>query len=155
MNQGTYRGIIEIRDLADPTVLRTLPATLVLGSGKHTPTIAVNRRSIAVTLKTGSKKTVKLVLHDASHTCGFVYSLQINRPWATTGSGLYSGSVGAQPASGPPSANDTGQGNGFTPIAISAKGLVPGSYRAQVAVDSENAAASPTRIPITLTVRRR
>jgi hypothetical protein len=155
MNQGTYRGIIEIRDLADSTVLRTLPATLVLGSGKHTPTIAVDRHSIAVALKTGSKRTLSLVLRDASRSCGFVYSLLINRSWATTRSGLYSGSVGAQPATAPPSANDTGQGNGYTPITISAKGLAPGTYRAQVTVDSENAARNPTRIPITLTVRRR
>jgi|GEM_PF-4819310 len=155
MNQGTYRGIVEVRDLADPSVLKRMPVTLVLGSGKHTPTIAVNHRSIAVKLRQGAHKTVSLVLRDASASCGYAYSLQFTGRWASTRSDLYSGSVGAHPARSAPSASDTGEGNGFTPVTFTARGLAPGVYRAQVIIESQTAVANPTRVSLTLTVTRR
>ena len=43
-------------------------------------------------------------------------------------------------------------GNGFTPIVISAAGLKPGTYHAHVTVQSQNAAANPTTVPITVNV---
>jgi kumamolisin len=152
MNQGTYTGQVQIRDLADPSVLVTVPATLVLGSGQGTPTIAANPNPISVSLASGQSTTVNLVLSDSSGTCGYAYSLSINQPWATVNPDLYSGTVGASPATSAPSASDTGDGNGYTPVTIDAAGLAPGTYNANVIVQSQNAAANPTTVPIALTV---
>jgi len=96
---------------------------------------------------------VNLGLRDASSTCGYAYSLQGSTPWATFAPDLQSGSVGPSPAtSAPTGATDTGAGNGFTPIVISAAGLEPGTYHAHVTVQSQNAAANPTTVPITVNV---
>jgi kumamolisin len=152
MNQGTYHGVVQIRDLADPSVIDTVPVTLVLGNGQGTPTIAASPTSFSVTLAPGASTTVNLALRDTSGVCGYAYSLQFDQPWASTGGDLYSGTVAARPATAAPQATDTGEGNGFTPITISAAGLAPGTYHANVIVQSQNAAANPTKVPITLTV---
>jgi len=152
MNQGTYTGLVQIRDLADPSVVDTVPVTLVLGDGKGTPTIAATPGSFTVTLAPGASTTVNLALSDPSRVCGYAYSLEFDQPWASTGADLYSGTVPATPATAAPSASDTGGGNGFTPITISAAALAPGTYHANVIVQSQNAAANPTKVPITLTV---
>ena len=153
MNQGTYPGVVQIRDLSDPSVVRTVPVTLTLGSGDGTPTIAATPGSITVALAPGTLARVNLGLRDASSTCGYAYSLQGSTPWATFAPDLQSGSVGPSPAtSAPTGATDTGAGNGFTPIVISAAGLEPGTYHAHVTVQSQNAAANPTTVPITVNV---
>jgi hypothetical protein len=154
MNQGTYDGTIEIHDLADPSVLVTVPVTLVLGTGAGTPTIATTPGSLALTLASGAKKTVNLALKDSSATCGYAYSLGSSASWATVNPYLMAGTVAATPATGAPSATDTGSGNGFTPITISAGGLSAGVYHATITINSQNAVASPTVVPITLTVTK-
>jgi len=152
MNQGTYTGVVQIRDLADPTVVDTVPVTLVLGDGDGTPTIAASPSSFNVTLAPGTTTTVNLALSDSSAVCGYAYTLQFEQPWASTGADLYSGTVPATPATAPAAASDTGAGNGFTPITISAAGLAPGTYHGNVVVESQNAVANPTKVPIALTV---
>jgi hypothetical protein len=152
LDQGTYRGVVDIRDLANPRALVKVPVTLVLGSGKRTPTIAAHPRSISVALSQGQSKRVKLVLGNASRTCGYSYSLQITRPWVKVSPFLTSGRVGASPAKSAPKATDTGQGNGFEPLTISAKGLDSGVHHATLIVQSQNSAHNPTRVPITIRV---
>jgi len=152
MNQGVYKGIIEVRDLADPKVLVTRPVSLVLGDGSGTPTIATSARSFSVKLAPGKSTSVNLVLRDASAVCGYAYSLQATHTWVQINSDLQSGIVAPTPATAAPSASDTGGGNGFTPITLSAAGLKAGVYKAQVIVNSQNAGSSPTKVPIKLTV---
>jgi hypothetical protein len=154
LNQGTYHGRVEIRDLADPRVLVKVPVTLVLGNGRGTPTIAPRPRSIAVKLARGETKRVDLVLADSSHTCGYAYSLQTSAPWVRISRFLMSGKVGARPARSAPAAKDTGHGNGFTPLRISAGSLANGIYHATVIVQSQNAVRNPRRVRITLAVGR-
>ncbi len=152
MDQGTYTGVIDVRDLADPSVLVTIPVKLVLGSGQHTPTIATTPTAIKLSLATGASKRVNLVLRNASRQCGYAYSLQVTQPWVRVSPYLLSGRIGAKPAHKAPSAKDTGGGNGFTPLTISAKSLGTGVYHAHVIVQSQNAVHNPTVVPITLTV---
>jgi hypothetical protein len=153
LNQGTYTGLVQIRDLADPAVTDTVPVTLVLGSGKGTPTIAPSPGSISVTLAPGASTTESLVLADSSKTCGYAYSLSSGASWATINPYLLSGTVPVPAATAAPtSATDTGSGNGFTPVTISAAGLAPGTYKTNLTVNSQNAVTNPTVIPITLTI---
>ena len=152
LDQGTYRGVVDIRDLADPGTLIQVPVTLVLGNGTRTPTIASRPRSVSVTLVRGQTKRVRLVLSNASHACGYAYSLAITQPWVHVSPYLMSGTVAAAPAKAAPKATDTGQGNGFEPLTISAKGLAKGEHHATVIVQSQNAVHNPTRVRITLRV---
>jgi pro-kumamolisin-like protein len=152
MNQGTYPGEIYIKDLATGRLTK-LPVTLKLGTGQGTPTIATNMRSIYVSLPTGASKTVDLVLSDSSHDCGYSYGLGSFASWLSIAPNIFSGTVGAQPAtSAPATTTDTGQGNGFTPVTISAAGLAKGVYRSVITINSQNANYNPTRVPVTLRV---
>jgi hypothetical protein len=153
MNQGTYTGIVQIRDLSDPSVVKTIPVTLTLGSGSGTPTVAASPPSISVALAPGTLARVNVVLRDPSGTCGYAYSLGSTAPWATFAADLQSGTVGATPATAPPNATDTGSGNGFTPVTISAAGMRAGRiYRSQITVQSQDAAGNPGAVPITVHV---
>lgn len=152
LNQGTYTGVVDIRDLADPSVLVKVPVKLVLGSGKQSSVIAAAPRAIKVALAPGQSKKVDLVLSDAAHKCGYAYSLQVTQPWVGVNPNLLSGGVGSSRATKPPSTNDTGEGNGFTPLTISAKGLAKGVHHALVIVQSQNAVRNPTVVHVTLTV---
>jgi kumamolisin len=154
MNQGTYTGVVQIRDLSDPSVVKTIPVTLTLGSGNGTPTIAATPTSISASLAPGTLERVNLALRDPSGTCGYAYSLQSSATWTTFSAALESGTVGASPESAPPAnATDTGSGNGVTPLTISAAGMRPGrTYHARIAVQSQNAAGNPGTIPITVHV---
>jgi hypothetical protein len=153
MNQGTYPGDVYIKDLANGK-LKKVPVTLKLGDGAGTPTIATNLRSISVTLAAGASEKVDLVLSDSAHVCGYAYSLGSFASWVRIADGLYSGTVGAHAAtSAPASPTDTGQGNGFTPVTISAAGLRAGVYRTVLTINSQNANYNPTRIPVTLRVK--
>jgi hypothetical protein len=152
LDQGTYQGVVQVADLANPKATVTLPVKLVLADGKGTPTIAASPGSFAVTLAPGASTTVDLSLSDASGVCGYAYSLGIDQPWAHIAAGLQSGVVPAEPVKVAPAPGDTGIGNGFTPITISASGLAPGSYQAHVTIQSQNAAGNQLAIPIDLTV---
>jgi hypothetical protein len=152
MNQGTYAGVVEVRDLADPSVLVKVPATLVLGTGKGTPTIAASPASLSVKLAAGKSVTEDVALSDASKVCGYGYSLSSSAPWATVSPDLYSGTVPVPAATSAPSSSDTGGGNGFTPVVISTKGLANGVYHASITVQSQTAVHNPTVVPLTLTV---
>jgi hypothetical protein len=152
MSQGTYTGVVQIRDLADPRAIKSVPAALALGDGKGTPTIAAAPTAFTETLAPGASTTIDLALSDASRVCGYAYSLSIDQPWATVADGLYSGTVAVPAATSAPAATDTGGGNGYTPIALSAAGLARGTHHATITVQSQNAQGNATRIPITLTV---
>jgi hypothetical protein len=152
LDHGTYRGRVEIRDLAAPRARVMVPVRLVLGGGERTPTIATRPRSISLRLAPGQRRRVNLVLSDASRLCGYAYSLQTTRPWVRVNPFLMAGRVGARPARSAPAARDTGQGNGFEPLSIRARGLAPGVYHASVIVQSENAVHNPTWVRITLRV---
>jgi kumamolisin len=154
MNQGTYTGVVQIRDLSAPSVVKTIPVTLTLGSGNSTPTVTASPRSITVSLAPGTLARVNLVLSDPSGTCGYAYSLQNTAPWATFAADLESGTVGTSAATAPPaSATDTGSGNGFTPVTISAAGMRAGrTYHSKITVQSQNAAANPGTVPVTVHV---
>jgi hypothetical protein len=152
LNQGTYQGVVDIRDLADPGRLVKVPVTLVLGDGRGTPTIATSPKAILVRLVQGQSRRVNLVLSDASGVCGYAYSLQLTRRWVTLNPYLMAGTVRAKHGSGPPKANDTGEGNGFEPLTLSAKGLSVGVHHAVATVQSQNAVRNPTVVRIRLTV---
>jgi hypothetical protein len=152
LNQGTYRGVVEIRDLAAPRVLVRVPVTLALGNGRGTPTVAARPRSLTLRLGPGGSRRVDLVLSDASRTCGYAYSLQATHPWVTMNPYLRAGRVGRLPARSAPRASDTGQGNGFVPLTISARRLSSGVHRAGVVIQSQDAVHNPTRVNITLRV---
>jgi hypothetical protein len=152
MDQGTYYGTVYIRDLANPKAEVKAPITLRLGDGEGTPTIATNTRSISVTEAPGVSRTVDVVLSDAAHVCGYVYSLGSLASWIQVNPDLYSGTVPATTATAPPAARDTGDGNGFTPVTISAAGLAPGTYHSQLTINSQTANSNPTRVKVTLRV---
>jgi hypothetical protein len=76
----------------------------------------------------------------------------VTQPWVKINRLLTAGRVGAAPARSAPAAKDTGQGNGFEPLTISAKGLAGGVHHATVIVQSQNAVHNPTRVRITLNV---
>jgi hypothetical protein len=152
LNQGTYRGVVAIRDLADPHVVVRVPVALVLGNGRHTPAIATRPRTLSLRLDRGRRQRVNLVLRNAARVCGYAYSLQVTQPWVRINPFLMAGRVGATPAKSAPKARDTGQGNGFEPLTISAKGLAYGVHHATLIVQSENAVHNPTRVRITLRV---
>jgi Pro-kumamolisin, activation domain len=154
MNQGTYKGIVQIRDESDPAIIKTIPVTLSLGSGNGTPTIKVAAPSITVGLAPSTLARVDLLLSDPSGTCGYAYSLASNQPWVTYAPYLESGTVGANPASAVPSnPTDTGSGNGLTPVTISSAGMRAGrTYHARITVQSQNAAGDPATVPVTVHV---
>lgn len=110
--------------------------------------------SISVALAPGTLARFNVVLRDPSGTCGYAYSLGTTAPWATFAPDLQSGTVGETPATAPPAtATDTGSGNGFTPVTISAAGMRAGrTYRSQLTVQSQNAAGNPGTVPITVHV---
>jgi hypothetical protein len=154
LDQGTYSGLVQIRDLADPRDQVRIPVTLILGDGHGTPTMRATPAAVSLTLAPGARRTVDVVLADSAHLCGFAYSIASSASWAQIPGGLEAGTVGAAPASAAPAASDTGAGDGFTPVTLSAAGLRPGTYTARLTVQSENAANNPLAVPIRLTVRR-
>jgi kumamolisin len=155
LDQGTYRGVVDIRDLADPHTRVAVPVTLVLGDGRGTPTIATNPRSIVVRLAPGGTRRVKLVLSDASGVCGYAYSLQTVGKWLTVNQDLQAGTVGPRPAKSAPKATDSGQGNGFEPLIVRAYPRTAGTYPGSVIVQSQDAVHNPTRVPVKLIVSAR
>jgi hypothetical protein len=152
MNQGTYHGVIQIRDLADPRHIRSVAATMVLGNGKKTPTIhaaAPTRLSV----KHGKSKTLTVKLSDAAHSCGYDYSLSSNAAWATPDHFAYSGTV-APTGAGSTIGHDTGTGTGTIPVRVSAKHLAVGTHRLTLTVQSQDAEPNPTLIHIRVKVTR-
>jgi hypothetical protein len=150
LNQGTYRGLIKIVDLANPKHVYVVNATLKLGTGKKTPTIhAVAPAS--VTVKHGATKTIDLKLSDSSHSCGYDYSVSSNHGWAVPNADDYSGTVPAT-GSGTAGGTDTGSGTGLVPVVISAKHLAKGKHTLTVTVQSENAAPGPVTKKVTVHV---
>jgi hypothetical protein len=95
---------------------------------------------------------VNVVLRNASRVCGYSYSLQSTAPWARVNPLLTSGRVGSSPAKSAPAARDSGQGNGFEPLLISARGLAAGVHLASLVVQSQDAVRNPTRVRIRLNV---
>jgi hypothetical protein len=153
MDQGTYTGIVLVKDLADPSNVVKVPVTLTLGSGHGTPTITVAPKALSVTMAPGKTQTVNLALSDSSSVCGYAYSIGIDQPWATVNADIYSGAVPVPAAtSAPTSPSDTGSGNGFTPITINTAGIGPGVYVAHLTINSQNAVPNPTTVAITLTI---
>ncbi len=142
MNQGTYHGVVVLRDLADPARVVSVPATLVLGSGHGTPTMVATPTALHVSVAAGRTATTALTLSDASKTCGYVFSGQSTVPWATV-----------DPGASAPSGTVAGGGATTTlPIALDASGLAPGTYHGSVQIQTQNAEPNPVTVPLTLTV---
>jgi kumamolisin len=141
MQQGIYHGNVKVYDLADPRVVRTVHATLRLGTGNSTPYVRGFEKTLALTVKRGGHTTGRIVLSDGSGSCGFSYSASSNRPWATPQAGAYSGRVGPT-------------GSVTVPINVSAKHLSRGKHRFTVTIQSQDAEPNPTRIPFTVKVTK-
>ncbi|HWF55245.1 MAG TPA: hypothetical protein VG223_11480, partial [Solirubrobacteraceae bacterium] len=152
MNQGTYSGVIQIRDRADPAIVKSVPVRMLLGTGAGTPTIAAAPAAFSERLAPGASATVNLALSDAGKVCGYVYSVGSNGSWATPAENQYSGTVSVPAATSPGSAADSGEGDGDVPITISAAGLPAGTYHATITIQSQNAQNNGLKVPITLTV---
>ena len=140
MNQGTYHGVVEVYDLANPSKVMKVPAVMVLGNGSATPTIDAAPSSLAVSVPSGTTGTATLTLSDASKACGYAYSARSTVPWATVDEASYSGTV------------NPGATTAAVPIDLNASGLTPGTYHGDVVVQSQNAEPDPVTVPITLTV---
>jgi hypothetical protein len=171
MNQGTYSGLVQVVDLADPADTVTLPASTVLGTGAGTPTMAwdlngsgASDAPIQVTAAPGASTSFNLVLSDASKVCGYAYSLGVANldgsedPDATPSAAflsvsspyLQAGTVAATAATAAPTSDtDTGSGNGYTPIDVTAPSS-PGTYQGYIVVDSQNAQGVATYGPANL-----
>jgi len=159
MNQGTYHGVLQLRDLADPAATVNVPATLVLGNGTGTPTVLAAPGAVTVTLDPGKQQSVDLKLSDpgADSGCGYVYSAHSDASWLALPADSYSGSVGnaggSNTSSGPAgTGNDTGQGSGTVTVAIDTTGLAPGLHHATVSIQSMDAEPNPLNIPVDVTV---
>jgi kumamolisin len=138
MNQGTYHGVVVIHDLADPRRVYRVPSTLVLGNGRKTPHVHA-RAPRRVTVAKGRATTATVRLSDASHGCGYVYSLSSRAGWARPSGTSYSGVVGPT-------------GAAVVPIRISARQLSLGTHRLSLVVQSQNAEPNPTHITIRVRV---
>jgi hypothetical protein len=152
MNQGTYHGVIQIRDLADPRHLKRVPATLILGNGKKTPTIRATAAK-RITVKHGHVATLAVKLSDASHGCGYDYSLSSSAGWATPNRDDYSGTV-APTGSGSVGGSDTGAGTGTIAVGISAKHLKAGVHPLTLTIQSQDAEPNPTLLHIKVKVTK-
>ncbi|HVT63719.1 MAG TPA: protease pro-enzyme activation domain-containing protein [Mycobacteriales bacterium] len=140
MQQGLYHGNVKVYDLADPRVVRTVHARLVLGNGHGTPYVRTYAKSTAATVKSGGKATFHIQLSDGDGACGYAYSAGTNRSWATISGADFAGTV-------PPT------GTTAITVNVSAKGLKPGVHPFTVVVQSQNAEPNPDQIPFQLTVK--
>ena len=113
---GTWTGSVIVRDLADPSSVITVPATLVTGDGLKTPTIAGNTR---VVVPAGMKTTVNVPLTDSAGSCGYDYSAAADAPWVSIDDPDYGGEVAA---TGTPAL-----GTGLLPLVVDATDKAPGS----------------------------
>jgi kumamolisin len=141
MQQGVYHGNVKVYDLADPRVVRTVHARLILGNGHYTPYVRTYVKTTQATLKTGGHTTFHIQLSDGNGGCGYAYSAASNRSWASVSSADFAGTV-------PP--------RGATTIAVnvSASGLKPGIHPFTVTVQSQNAEPNPDLIPFRVTVKK-
>jgi hypothetical protein len=141
MQQGVYHGSIKVYDLADPSVVRTVHASLVLGNGHGTPYIRSFTKTTALHLSQGQKKTLTIQLSDGDGACGYAYSVGSNQDWATPSASNYAGTV-------PP----TGTRN--VSVTVSAKHLSTGRHRFTITVQSQTAEPNPDVMHFTVAVRR-
>ncbi len=141
MQQGTYHGKVKVYDLADPRVVRTVHARLVLGTGRHTPSVRTFEKAALLAVKHGDSTTARIQLSDGSGSCGFAFSAASNHGWAAPTPGSYAGTV-------PPT------GAATVVVKISAKHLKPGVHTFTITVQSQNAEPSPSRIVFDVTVRK-
>jgi hypothetical protein len=140
MNPGTYHGLVIISDLADPQRVVAVPATLVLGDGKHTPVVTAAPGTLSATVPAGQVATVPLALTDGAKSCGYDYSVASDVPWAIVDPVGANGTIGA------------GGGQATLPIRFDASGMSPGTYHGTVTVQSSNAEPNPVHVPVSLTV---
>jgi hypothetical protein len=87
----------------------------------------------------GRATTATVRLSDASHGCGYVYSLSSRAGWARPSGTSYSGVVAPT-------------GAAVVPIRISARQLSLGTHRLSLVVQSQNAEPNPTHITIRVRV---
>jgi hypothetical protein len=151
MNQGSYRGVVQIRDLADPRVVHLVHATMVLGNGKKTPRIHASA-PVQITVSKGHRTSFAVKLTDAAHSCGYDYSLSSGSAWARPAAADYSGTV-APRGSGAPGGTDTGSGTGTIPVRVNATHLSPGTHRLALTVQSQDAEPNPTVIHVRVRVK--
>ncbi len=140
LQQGTYHGTVLIHDLADPADTVTVPVSLTLGSGRHTPRLATAVAGLSIRLRPGQHRTVGLELEDPGATCSYGYSSATNAPWLSVSAPDHSGTVGPAGKRVPVS------------LAVPA-GTAAGTYHATITLGSLNSAVAELRVPVTLHVR--
>ncbi|MHB8571889.1 MAG: S53 family peptidase [Candidatus Dormibacteria bacterium] len=141
LSPGSWPGSFIISDLADPSVKVTVPAILTLGDGTGTPAIAPDSLSVTTDLAPEATGTATVKLTDAAQKCGYNYSAATDVPWASLADPGYSGNV----------AGGSGQ-NASVAIALSAKGLSPGTYLGHLTVSSLTALGAPLNVLLRLVV---
>src|SRR5581483_10200099 len=127
MNQGTYRGLVMISDLADPQRVVSVLATVGLGTGAHTPVVTTSPTTISASVPAGQNSTTGLVLRDAAKSCGYAYSVSSDVPWAIVDPNSDVGVVAP------------GGGSDTVALTFDASGMSPGTYRGTITVQSANA----------------
>jgi kumamolisin len=153
MQQGVYHGTVKVYDLADPRIVRTVQATLVLGNGHDTPYVRSYTKTAALTVKRGESTTFTIQLSDGSGACGYAYSVGSNRDWVQPSAADYSGTVPGM-GSGKVGGTATGSGTGTVRVSVSAAHLSPGRHSFTITVQSQNAEPNPDRMHFSLSVRR-
>ncbi len=139
MQQGVYHGSVKVYDLADPRIVRTVHASLVLGNGHGTPYIRSYTKSTALHLARGQHKTFTIQLSDGNGACGYPYTVGSNEDWASPSSATYAGTV-------PPT------GSRAVTVSVSAKHLSAGRHPFTIIVQSQTAEPNPDVMHFTLTV---
>lgn len=140
MQQGVYHGTVKVYDLADPSVVQTVHATLILGNGHSTPYIRSYTKTTSLTISRGKTATFSIQLSDGNGACGYAYSVGSSADWVEPSTG-YSGTV-------PP------MGAASVRVTVSAKHLSPGRHPFTVTVQSENAEPNPDVMHFTAVVTR-
>ncbi|HEX3899433.1 MAG TPA: S53 family peptidase [Mycobacteriales bacterium] len=141
MQQGVYHATVKVYDLADPRIVRTVHASLVLGNGHGTPYIRSFTKSTVLHLSQRQTKTFTIQLSDGDGACGYAYSVGSNEDWARPAPSTYSGAV-------PP----TGTRN--VSVTVSAKHLGVGRHAFTITVQSQTAEPNPDVMHFTVAVRR-
>ncbi|HVW80947.1 MAG TPA: S53 family peptidase [Mycobacteriales bacterium] len=141
MQQGVYHGYVKVYDLADPRIVRTVHARLVLGNGHGTPYIRSFTKTTALHLSQGQTKTFTMQLSDGDGACGYAYSVGSDQIWAQPAATAYAGTV-------PPT------GSRAVPVTVSAKHLSVGRHRFAITVQSQTAEPNPDVVHFTLSVTR-
>ncbi|MBO0768781.1 MAG: hypothetical protein J2O48_08880, partial [Solirubrobacterales bacterium] len=137
MPPGTYTAKLRVRDLANPSSVAYVKATLVLGNGKGTPEIGSAPLKLAA--RADTTRHSQLVLTDPHASCAYQFSAAGNAGWVTVGNSLTDGTVGVH-------------SHVRVPISINTRGMKPGVHHSSITVQSVNAGNGGVRVPVSVRV---